>query len=489
MSTTIMGDWMFRSATALARAIREGQVSCVELLDLHLERVRRHNPGLNAIVVLDADRARARAGEADAALARGQSWGPLHGVPMTVKDSFDVTGLPTTWGVPALRDNVAAAPAATVEALLAAGAIVFGKTNVPLLLADMQTFNEIYGTTNNPWDVGRAPGGSSGGAAAALATGMTALELGSDIGGSIRNPAHYCGVYGHKPSFGVVPQHGHWIPGAHAVVDMSTCGPLARSADDLALALGVLAGPEPSERPAWRLDLPAPRRTGLHEFRVAVMLDDPSSPVDRGVIDGVQAVVDAAARAGARVDDTARPAIDIARAYALYLQLLRGATGALLGDEAVAQARAQAARLDPADRSVAASLLRGVVQDHRAWFRAHEERQMLRAAWAAFFEDHDVLLCPVAPTAAFPHDQKRDRVDRRLVVNGREQEYNSQLFWAGLATLPYLPATVAPAGRTRAGLPVGVQIVGPYLGDRTTIEFARLLAEVTEGFVAPPGYR
>jgi amidase len=219
------------------------------------------------------------------------------------------------------------------------------------------------------------------------------------------------------------------------------------------------------------------------------MLDDPSSPVDRGVIDGVQAVVDAAARAGARVDDTARPGIDIARAYALYLQLLRGATGALLGDEAVAQARAQAARLDPADRSVAASLLRGVVQDHRAWFRAHEERQMLRAAWAAFFEDHDVLLCPVAPTAAFPHDQKRDRVDRRLVVNGREQEYNSQLFWAGLATLPYLPATVAPAGRTRAGLPVGVQIVGPYLGDRTTIEFARLLAEVTEGFVAPPGYR
>jgi amidase len=270
---------------------------------------------------------------------------------------------------------------------------------------------------------------------------------------------------------------------------MLTCGPLARSAEDLALALGVIAGPEPSERPAWTLELPAPRRTALRDFRVAVILDDPSCAVDRGVTDGIQAVADAMARAGARVGDKARPRIDTARAYALYMQLLRGATGALLGDEAFSQARTQAARLDPGDQSAAASLLRGVVQDHRAWFRAHEERQALRAAWAAFFEDHDVLLCPVVPTAAFPHDQKRDRVDRRLLVNGREQEYNSQLFWAGIATLPYLPATVAPAGRTAAGLPVGVQIVGPYLGDRTTIELARLLADVTEAFVPPPGYR
>jgi amidase len=484
-----MTDWAYRSATAMAQAVRAGKVGCLELLERHLARVGQHNPALNAVVVLDADRARARAREADAAIARGQSWGPLHGVPMTVKESFDVPGLPTTWGVPAHRDNVATAPAAAVEALLQAGAIVFGKTNVPLLLGDMQTFNEIYGTTSNPWDVERVPGGSSGGAAAALAAGMTALELGSDIGGSIRNPAHYCGVYGHKPSFGLVPQHGHWIPGAHAVVDMSTCGPLARSADDLAAALGIVAGPEPIERPAWRLALPPPRRTALRDFRVAVMIDDPSCPVDHAVGAGVQAIAEAAARAGATVDDTARPPVDTARAYALYLQLLRGATGALLGREAFDQARAQAARLDPADASVAARLLRGVVQDHRTWFQGHEERQALRAAWGAFFERHDVLLCPVVPTAAFPHDQKRDRVDRRLLVNGREQEYNSQLFWVGLATLPYLPATVAPAGRTPAGLPVGVQIIGPYLGDRTTIELARLLAEVMEGFVPPPGYQ
>ncbi len=483
-----MSDWAYRSATAMAAAIRERRIGCLELLDLHLVRMRQHNPAVNAIVVLD-ERARARAREADEAIARGAVWGPLHGVPMTVKESFDLAGLPTTWGVPAFRDHIAPADATAVEALRRAGAIIFGKTNVPLLLTDMQTFNAIYGTTNNPWDLSRVPGGSSGGAAAALATGMSALEMGSDIGGSIRNPAHYCGVYGHKPSFAIVPQTGHALPGPHAPLDMSVCGPLARSADDLALALGVIAGPEPRERRAWAIELPAPRQTALREFRVALMLDHPSGPVDGKVADRIQAVADAAARAGARVDDKARPRIDAAGAHALYQQLLRGATGGLLGDEAFVQTRAQVAQLAPGDESSAARLLRGIVQTHRAWCLANGKRQAVRAAWDAFFEDHDVLLCPVVPSTAFPHDQQRERADRRIPVNGREEDYNAQLIWAGVASMPYLPATVAPAGRTSAGLPVGVQIVGPYLEDRTTIEFARLLAQVTEGFVAPPAYR
>ena len=372
--------------------------------------------------------------------------------------------------------------------MLGAGAIIFGKTNVPLMLGDWQTFNAIHGTTNNPWDPARTPGGSSGGAAAALAAGMSALELGSDIGSSIRNPAHYCGVYGHKPSFGIVPQHGHWIPGAHVPLDVLVCGPLAHSAEDLALALDLIVGPEPFEQPAWTIKLPGPRKTALREFRVALILDDPNCAVDGEVTDRIQAIADAAARAGARVDDKARPRIDTLRAHALYLQLLRGATGALLGEDAYAQSRANAAHLAADDQSYGARVLRANVQDHRGWFAAHEERHALRAAWAAFFEEYDVVLCPIGATAAFPHDQHRERPDRRIIVNGREEDYNAQLYWAGFASLPNLPGTAAPAGRTPGGLPVGVQIVGPYLEDHTTIEFARLLAEVTEGFVPPPGY-
>ncbi len=482
-----MTEWAYQTATSMARAIRERRIGCGELLELHLERVRRHNKTLNAIIALDVDRAFSRARAADAAIARGESWGPLHGVPMTVKDSFDVAGLPTTWGIPALRDNVADINAASVDSLLNAGAIVFGKTNVPLLLGDRQTFNAIHGTTNNPWDPARTPGGSSGGAAAALAAGMSALEMGSDIGSSITNPAHCCGVYGHKPSFGIVPQHGHWIPQARAPLDMQVCGPLARGAEDLALALDVISGPEPLDRPARTIKLPGPRKTTLAEFRVALILDDPICGVDREVVDRIQAVADAVARAGARVHDKARPRIDPLRAHDLFVQLLRGATGALLSDDAYAQSRAKADQLAPGDQSPGARGLRALVQDHRAWFAAHAEREAVRRAWAAFFEEYDVVLCPVAATAAFPHDH-RERLDRRIVVNGREEDYNAQLYWASMTNLPYLPGTVAPAGRTSGGLPVGVQIVGPYLEDHTSIEFARLLGQVTEGFVPPPGY-
>ena len=481
-------EWAFQPAVELARAIRDRRIGCIELLEIHLERVGRYNQALNAIVVLDAERAMDRARRADEALADGDIWGALHGVPMTVKEAFDIAGLPTTWGAPALRGNVAGVNAAAVDGLLSAGAIVFGKTNVPLMISDWQTFNEIYGTTNNPWDLGRGPGGSSGGSAAALAAGLAALEIGSDIGASIRNPAHYCGVYGHKPSFGVVPQAGHAIPGARVPIDILVCGPLARSAGDLAAAMEAIAGPEPEDRAAWRLALPPPRRTALRDFRVAVMPEDPNCRVDAAVLDRIQAAADAVAKAGATVDDRARPEIDTSRAHALYLQLLRGATGALAGPEAFADMKAQTQGLRPDDDSYRARVLRGATQDHRAWFAAHESRQQLRSPWARFFEDWDVLLCPVAASAAFPHDQARERPDRTIMVNGREENYNDQLFWAGLPSLVYLPATAAPAGLTPSGLPVGVQIVGPYLQDRTTIEFARLLADEIGGFVPPPGY-
>lgn len=484
-----MSNWYYKTATELARAIRERQVGCVDLLDVYLERVHQHNKVLNAIIVLDADRARARAVAADAAVARGDDLGPLHGVPMTVKESYDVAGLPTTWGVPALRNNIANVNASAVDALLKAGANIFGKTNVPLYLSDWQTFNSIYGTTNNPWDLTRTSGGSSGGAAASLAAGMTALEIGSDIGSSIRCPAHFCGIYGHKPSYGIVSQRGHWIPKRHVDMDMSVCGPLARSAEDLALALDVLAGPKPMDKVAWTLNLPRPRKTALKDFRVAVKLDDPNFAVDHEVTDRLQTAVDALAKAGAKINDKEQPKFDTAHAYDLYTRLLRGASGAMLDEEAYAQARISAAQLPTNDQSASANQLRGVVQDHHSWFEAHEAREAVRAAWADFFQDYDVLLCPVASTVAFPHDH-RERPERKLMVNGRAEEFNLHVpgFWAAIATLPYLPATSAPVGRTPGGLPVSIQIVGPYLEDRTTLEFARLLAQITGGFVPPPGY-
>ena len=308
----------FRSATALAADLRARRIGCLELLDHFLARVDRFNPGLNAIVVSDLDRARDRAREADAALAHGETWGPLHGVPMTVKDSYDVAGLPTTWGVPELRDNVAARNAVAIDRLLGAGAVVFGKTNVPRNLADFQSYNEVYGTTNNPWDPSLVPGGSSGGSAAALAAGLTGLEAGSDIGGSIRNPAHYCGVYGHKPTWGILPLRGHAKPGMLAPTDISVVGPLARAADDLALAVDVMAGPDRIEANGWTLDLPRPGARPPGEWRIAVWADDDFCPVDRAVRDTVLRAANAFRDAGARVDYEARPGFDPAEADDVY---------------------------------------------------------------------------------------------------------------------------------------------------------------------------
>jgi hypothetical protein len=258
-----MNDRAFASATELTNEIRDRRIGCVELLDFYLARAERHNPTLNAIIVWQIDQARERARAADDALARGERWGPLHGIPMTVKESFNVAGLPTTFGNPLWKDNIAADNAFLIDRLLQAGAIVFGKTNVPYMLADAQSYNDIYGTTNNPWDLTRAPGGSSGGEAATLAAGLSGLGAGSDIAGSLRNPAHYSGVYGHKPTWGLISTRGHAPPGILTPTDISVVGPMARHAEDLDLALRALAGPDLLQRAAWRVELPPPRRRRL----------------------------------------------------------------------------------------------------------------------------------------------------------------------------------------------------------------------------------
>ncbi len=483
-----MTDLPFRSAKQLAAAIRGRKIGSVELLDLYAERVKRLNPRINAIVCMDYAAAKKRAQAADAAVKRGKKLGPLHGVPMTVKESYDVVGMPTTWGQPALRNNLPPRNAIAVDRLLAAGAVIFGKTNVPLNLADWQSFNDIYGTTHNPWDPARVPGGSSGGAAAALAAGLTGMEAGSDIGASIRNPAHYCGVYGHKPTFHIVTPRGQALPGLVAETDIAVIGPMGRSADDLAIGLAVMAGPEPIEQAGWQLRLPPPKHKALRPYRVAVMLNDRNAEVDREVQDQIQNLADFLGRKKARVDDRARPAIDTDDAARLYVKLLRAATSGLQTDEQYRRNVEAAKTLAPDDDSYLARTTRANALSHREWLAADEARHRMRLKWAEFFEQVDLLLCPAAASAAFPHDHEGERNTRTIEVNGRRVPTTDQLFWAGYSCLVYLPSTVAPIGLTPRGLPVGVQIVGPQFGDRTCIEFARLLEREYYGFVPPPGY-
>jgi amidase len=482
-----MTDLHFRSATELTRALRSREVSSAELLEHFLARTAQSNPRINAIVHVDAERARERARAADAALVRGESWGALHGLPITIKDSFEVAGMPCTSGAPELAKHVPTRSATSAQRLIDAGAVVFGKTNLPLYAGDFQSFNAVYGTTNNPWDVTRGPGGSSGGSAAALAAGLTGLELGSDIGGSIRNPSHYCGVYGLKTSHGIVPMRGHipGPPGALAEGDLGVGGPMGRSAADLALGLDVLAGPDEHDAAGWRLALPPPRTLRLADARVGVWLDDPLGPVDAEVGDVLQRAVDALAKTGATLDAATRP-VDAGEQHRTYTQLLNAVMGAGMPPGAHARMDAAAAALPKSEDGPAANAIRGIALRHREWLGVNERRTRLRARWAEYFRDHDVLLCPIMPTAAFAHDH-RDMNERTMRINGKDEPY-FQLFWAGHAVNAYLPAAVAPVGRTRSGLPVGIQIVGPYLEDRTPIALAAQLADLLGGFVPPPGF-
>ena len=482
-----MKETAFASAGELARRIRAGETSSLELTDFYIDRIERLDVRLNAVVVRDFERAREAAGQADAQLAAGSATGPLHGVPMTIKESYDIAGLPTTWGIPLLEKNVAQSDSQAVTEFKRAGAVFLGKTNVPLSLSDFQSYNEIYGTTNNPWDVSRVPGGSSGGAAAALAAGLTALECGSDIGGSIRNPAHFCGVYGHKPTWGIVPPQGHALPGQLAGPDIAVCGPLARSAEDLRLALDLLAGAQPLDRRGWQLQLPEPRKQSLHEYRVAIWASDERSPVEVEVSDRAVKIGETLAKLGATVSDTARPEFDHDGAHSLYLNLLNSILGATTPPDIYARAQVTAQGLDPSDQSFEAQMARAEVLSHRDWLMANNAREYLRHGWRRFFDEWDILICPQMATPAFAHDHSEIR-ERILKVDSKEQPYFQQLFWAGLVTVAYLPSTVFPTGPSLTGLPIGLQAVGAEYDDRITIDFARLLAREIGGFVPPPDY-
>ena len=476
----------FQSAAALAQQLRNGQLGARELLEHYLARIDRFNPELNAVIWQDRGAARARADAADATRIAGEPIGPLHGLPMTIKESYDLAGAPTHWGIPALRDKVADADALAVQRLAAAGANVFGKTNVPLRLADFQSYNEICGTTSNPWDSGRTPGGSSGGSAASLAAGLTGLEIGSDIGGSIRNPAHYCGVFGHKPTWNLLPMRGHALAGGLTPTDISVIGPLARSADDLELAVNLMAGPDQLEAAGLGLHL-LPLDGATRTLRIAVWKTDPMCPVSAAVATKVDAVAAALAAQGATVDYEARPAFASEHSHRLFMTLMLSAMAARYGGDEFTRLVAAADALEPQDQSDAAQTLRAQTMRARDWARANEGRTRLRWAWQRFFEQWDFVLAPIMPTTAFAHDH-RAMGERTIEIDGTAHPYFMQTFWAGLAGVSYLPATVFPAGPGPDGLPIGLQIIGPAYGDLRTIGLAQRLERMGFAFRAPPGF-
>jgi amidase len=477
------------TATELTGALRRRTVSSRELLDALLRRVEREHPRLNAVVALDVDRARREAADADDRAARGEFDGPLHGLPMTVKDVWETEGLVTTSGAPWLADHVPATDAVAVGRLRSAGAIVFGKTNTPLLAGDFQTYNEVYGTTNNPWDVTRTPGGSSGGAAAAVAAGLTPLELGSDIGGSIRGPAHFTGIYGLKPSWGVVPTRGHipGPPGSLVEADVNCNGPLARSVEDLRLGLGVVAGPLPEEAVGWRLELdPGPPVDDVAGLRVATVFGEGSDliPVAADVRARLDGFAGRLAAAGARVEPVELP-VPLADGLRSWQDLVVPIIGSGLppADYDAFKGLDELPGDDP--MTVAA---RAIAGRYRAWARADQRRQLQRQAWSALFDRWDVVLAPVMPTAAFVHDIDRPITDRVLDVDGTPVPHLVAMGWCGAVGAVLLPVVTLPTGTTPDGLPVGVQVIGPYLSDARLLAVAGVLDRAAgPGFTAPPG--
>ena len=482
--------WAYRSAGELAQSLMKREISALELTDQFIAQIEALDGDLNAVPVRDFARAREAAREADAALARGERR-PLLGVPVTIKESYNVAGLPTTWGIPAARNFIPQEDALAVARLKGAGAVILGKTNVPHVLADWQSYNDIHGATNNPWDRTRTPGGSSGGSSAALAAGFGPLSLGSDIGGSLRVPAHFCGVCAHKPTHGLVPSRGHVPPGVPAWpggVDLAVIGPMARSVDDLALALDLIAGPdEAGEGRAYRLSLPPARGEKLAQFRVLFIAEHPLLPTSPEVGAALELLAKQLAGAGVDVQRETRLLPDLAASARLYVKLLNAVMSARLPDDRDQEIRAAVEKIPADDQSLIAELARGAVMSHREWLRADFARQGLRQQWLALFRDFDVVICPPAATPAFRHDPSTPQEARTMTVGDKEYPYLHLLAWAELATTCGLPATVIPIGIAR-GLPVGVQIIGPQYEDRTPLAFARAVEREFGGFVAPLGY-
>jgi amidase len=479
----------FSPAHVMLEALRARSISSTELLRMHRERIARYNPTLNALVIPNDEEATRQAAEADKVLESGGPLGALTGLSMTIKDCIETRGLPTTAGVPERFGIIAAQDAPIAGSVRAAGAVIMGKTNTSTDCGDWQAENRLFGRTNNPWDLTRTPGGSTGGGSAALAAGLTALELGSDIGGSIRVPSAFCGLYGHRPSDSCLPRYG-FVPGwpAHNPgMMLQALGPLARSPIDLELAMDVMAGPVVGEDVAWRLQLPPARHASLHEFRVALLPWQAWLPVDQEIVSAFEDCVACLRSLGARVETATPEKFDLLSQEELYISLLAVMEGRILTAEKRARLAAAARRTGS---SIGAAQAIGWSASADEFLHMLDKREEIRDGYSEFFRSWDVLLTPIALTPAFEHIPESVPLFKRVLdVSGREVPYERLTVYPGVATLPGHPATAFPWGRTRSGLPIGFQAIGPYLEDRTTLRFAQLLEREFGGFEAPPGYQ
>jgi amidase len=455
-------------AAEMARAVEAGTISSRELLEAQIEIIERDDGAVNSVAWLDKESARASANKVDRARSAGRNQGPLAGVPFTVKESFDVAGCASTWGLPSRKDHRARRDARVVQQLKDAGAILIGKTNIPTMLADVQTNNELFGRTNNPWNLGRTSGGSSGGGAAAVAAGISPLDIGSDVGGSIRIPSSFCGVYGHKPTWGICSYEGHGFNHT-GPLDIAVVGPIARCVEDIALSLEIMLG------------VPLPQISSeIGSLHIAVMQSDPKFDVDREIQAGIVEVCKFLSKRVAEVRD-ARPPISSEEITELFERLVHAALSIRLSDEQLALAASMAT----AGGTFPERIARARTMSHHEWLRANERRCIIKAAWDEFFGRHDLLICPVFATTAFAHDDSAPVWARALTINGSECAIPDQMFWVAMAGLVHLPSTVVPIGLSAEGLPIGIQIIGPVNADGLCLRLAGLLEEQFYAFKAP----
>ncbi len=476
-------DPNFGTATEAIKALRSGVISSRELTEHVFKRIAKYNQKINAFVTLIEEQAMEQAKKADELSARKKAADKLHGLPVLVKDSFATGGVKTTSGSKQFEKFIPKEDAIVVARLKAAGAIIIGKTNLPEFAGDWQSYNQVAGVTNNPWDLTRTPGGSTGGGAAALAAGLGFLEIGSDIGGSIRIPSHFCGLFGHKPTLDIVPLMGHIPPppGVLSPSELPVAGPLARSAEDLLLELEVVAGPATEELVAYRWSLPRPRRTKLSEYKIGFVIDDPFCPVDSAMKEVLSSAIESLRKSGAQLTEGWPKGVNPQTMYDNYMFLLSAILNSPMPEAAVKE------MLVAAESGVKDPWVLGATTHHRDWLRQNEMRYRARDVWREYFKTADAFMLPVNFIPAFQHDHKGDLNSRKVTTSEGARNYTDQSKWISFATLTGGPSTVAPVGRTKSGLPVGIQIIGPYLEDATPIDIALKLSQLIGGFTSPPG--
>lgn len=476
-------DVFYSSASEIAKAIAEKRISSSEVVEILLTRIERHNASLNAIVHVFGEEAKAEARKADADLAKGKIRGPLHGVPITIKDAYAISGKAMTWGNPAMKDDVQETDSIPVSRFREAGAILIGQTNMPLLGDDWQTFNELHGVTNNPWDLERTPGGSSGGCAAAVAAGMSYLSLGGDLGGSIRVPAHFCGVFGHRPSRGIVPimdvNPNSLSTPPIPEWEMAVAGPLARSAQDLKIALAVIGGFSPPRNVALQWRMPRPRKRNLRDYRIGYVTDDTFCPVVPEIREVYEEVVEALRSQGVNMIEGWPEGFDLRRNYLTWQYLTF--SGLMTGGSYEQYARGHRPPGEETYFDVLEKASRGNFYEYK---KKHHQRLIIQEVWRTYFKSYDAFLLPPAFIPAFFHDPTL-RKSNLIRTSVGPRTYGHLNVWPSVSGLSGNPSTTFPVGSTAGGLPVGLEILGPTLEDATPIDLADKLSDLLGGFRKP----